>query len=194
LANAQQSHDPFSDPQNWKENNPYRGSVTSGNSSTGTGTQRSRSSSARQSSRGTRPRPHAPRHSSADVVQQRRPRKVSHIPGPDTIDRLGTVVGTPYHLDGPYEATLAARQIPGRAPVDALKESNAATLAATPAASIRDCLEHHYPLQGTAMFPPGAGGLAEYEEYDVMVRDGNYKRWDHIVSIRHAELDSKGLH
>jgi hypothetical protein len=92
-------------------------------------------------------------------------------------------VGTPYHHDGPYEATLAARQIPGRAPVDALKESNAAILAATPAASIRDCLENHYPLQGVAMYPPGTCGLGDYEEYDVMVKDGNYKRWDHMVSF-----------
>lgn len=73
--------------------------------------------------------------------------------------------------------------------MDALKESTAAILAATPAASIRDCLENHYPLQGTAMYPPGVGGLGDYEEYDVMVKDGNYKRWDHMT---YRDEDRKG--
>lgn len=108
-------------------------------------------------------------------------RKIVPIPGPDTIDRLGAVTeGVPYHHDGPYEATLLARQVPGYAPVDAVKGSNAAALAATPQANIVDCLEKHYPLQGTAMFPPGFGGLGDYEEYDVMIRDGDYKRWKHM--------------
>ncbi|KAF8246891.1 hypothetical protein K440DRAFT_661774 [Wilcoxina mikolae CBS 423.85] len=117
------------------------------------------------------------------------PRRISHIPGPDPIDVLGSILGTPYHHDGPFEATLFARQIPGRAPVDALRESNAHTLAATPKASIADCLEGHYPLQGCAVLPPGEGGVGMYEEYDVMVRDGGLKRWGHMT---YRDEDRKG--
>ena len=106
-------------------------------------------------------------------------RRTSHIPGPDPVDRLGAI-GSAYHHDGPFEATLLARQIPGRAPVDAVRDSNAAALAATPLASIRDCLDSHYPLRGVAMYPPGVGGTGNYDEYDVMVRDGAYRRWPHM--------------
>jgi hypothetical protein len=67
--------------------------------------------------------------------------------------------------------------------VEAVKESNAAAIAATPRANIVDCLEKHYPLQGTAVIPPGVGGMGYYEEYDVMIRDGDYKRWKHMVGI-----------
>jgi hypothetical protein len=123
----------------------------------------------------------------------RRPQRISHIPGPDPVDVLGNIMGTPYHHDGPFEATLFARQIPGRAPVDALRESNAHTLAATPNASIVDCLEGHYPLQGVAVLPPGQGGVGMYEEYDVMVQDGGYKRWEHMVCFPVRGRQSEGL-
>lgn len=114
--------------------------------------------------------------------------KKSSIPGPDIIDRLGNVLDTPFHHDGPYEATLASRQVRGYAPVDAVRESNLAALRATPRANIIDSLERHYPLQGTAMIPPGHEGpggeiMSDYEEYDVMTRDGNYKRWPDRVSL-----------
>lgn len=109
-------------------------------------------------------------------------RKISRIPAPDPIDVLGSVLDTPYHHDGPFEATLLARQVPGRAPVDALKWSNAQTIIATPAASWRDCFDSHYPLSGVAAYPPGKGGLGEYEEYDIQQRDGDLGRYKHMVS------------
>ena len=73
--------------------------------------------------------------------------------------------------------------------MDAVRDSNAAALAATPPASIRDCLDAHYPLQGVAMYPPGVGGTGNYDEYDVMVRDGAYKRWAHL---HYRDDDCKG--
>lgn len=109
------------------------------------------------------------------------------IPGPDTIDKLDNILGgIPYHHEGPFDATLRARQIPGRSPVEALATSNAEAIAATPRANLIDSLERHRPLQGTASIPPGMrapGGdiLPEYEEYDVMRRDGNYKRYPGVV-------------
>ncbi|CCX30747.1 hypothetical protein FPQ18DRAFT_315873 [Pyronema domesticum] len=108
-------------------------------------------------------------------------RKISRIPAPDPIDVLGSVLDTPYHHDGPFEATLLARQVPGRAPVDALKWSNAQTIIATPAASWRDCFDSHYPLSGVAAYPPGKGGLGEYEEYDIQQRDGDLGRYKHMT-------------
>lgn len=115
--------------------------------------------------------------------------KRSGIPGPDTIDRLDNILGgIPYHHEGPFDATLRARQIPGRSPVEALARSNAEALAATPRANIIDSLERHRPLQGTASVPPGMrapGGdiMPDYEEYDVMRRDGNYKRYPGVVGF-----------
>lgn len=73
--------------------------------------------------------------------------------------------------------------------MEAVKESNAAAIAATPRANIVDCLEKHYPLQGTAVIPPGVGGMGYYEEYDVMIRDGDYKRWKHM---EYRDEDRKG--
>ncbi|KAI5798967.1 hypothetical protein EDC01DRAFT_649901 [Geopyxis carbonaria] len=195
--------DPFADPGTWKENNPYRNSlsVSSRQSS------RPASSSARHST--SRPRPSHRRSTSynsalddvrpldqirAETKAANRPRhlKKSSIPGADTIDRLGDVLGgIPYHHDGPYEATLAARQIPGYAPVDAVKESNEAAIRATPRANIIDSLEKHYPMQGTAIYPPGVGGVGDYEEYDVMRRDGGYKRWAHM-EYKDEDLKGKG--
>lgn len=111
----------------------------------------------------------------------------SAIPGPDTIDKLDNILGgIPYHHEGPFDATLMSRQIPGRSPVEALATSNAEAIAATPRANLIDSLERHRPLQGTASIPPGMrapGGdiLPYYEEYDVMTRDGNYKRYPGVV-------------
>jgi hypothetical protein len=53
---------------------------------------------------------------------------------------------------------------------------------ATPAASWRDCFDSHYPLSGVAAYPPGKGGLGEYEEYDIQQRDGDLGRYKHMVS------------
>ncbi|KAI5815451.1 hypothetical protein BZA77DRAFT_315806 [Pyronema omphalodes] len=118
---------------------------------------------------------------------RRHRRRISPIPAPDAIDLLDTAFGTPYHHDGPFEATLLARQIPGRAPVDALKWSNEQVLLATPEASWRDCLEGHYPLCGVAMYPPGKGGLGTYEECDL--RDQEEGEWG--VGAYHPSVHQK---
>ncbi|KAI5846975.1 hypothetical protein BZA05DRAFT_131633 [Tricharina praecox] len=136
--------------------------------------------------RSSRPSSTPRRHSSP----HRHRRKISQIPGPDPIDRLGAIGGA-YHHDGPFEATLFARQQVKHAPIEAVKYTNAAALAATPKASIQDSLEGHYPLQGTAMYRPGEGGLGDYEEYDVNVRDGKWGRWDHMY-YRDEDRRAKG--
>jgi len=118
-------------------------------------------------------------------------RRASSIPGPDTIDRLDNgVFGGHYHHEGPYDSTLLARQNGPRPPVEALRESNAAALAATPMANILDSLERHKPLQGTAMVAPGTklpSGefIGDYEEYDMMRQGpgGNYRRYPGFVSL-----------
>ncbi|RPB14377.1 hypothetical protein P167DRAFT_604215 [Morchella conica CCBAS932] len=120
--------------------------------------------------------------------------KKSAIPGPDTIDRLDNILGgTPYHHEGPFDATLRARQIPGRSPVEALAWSNAKAIAATPRENIIDCLEKHKPLQGTASVPVGmrtAAGqvMGDYEEVDLMVESG-YRRYP---GLDYLDEDKKG--
>lgn len=123
------------------------------------------------------------------VMHRSHRRRRSSIPGPDTIDRLDNgVFGGYYHHEGPYDPTLLARQNGPAPPVEALRESNAAAIAATPTANIIDCLEKHRPLQGTAMVAPGArlpGGelIGGYEEYDMMRQGGgNYRRYPQFVS------------
>lgn len=113
----------------------------------------------------------------------------------DLIDTLdGTsLYGGAYHHEGPYDATLAARQVPGRAPVEAVKYSNAQALAATPRANIVDSLERKVPLQGIGSVPSGmmgpGGQKFDYEEYDVQVLDGKLGRWD---DVKYLDADRKG--
>jgi len=104
--------------------------------------------------------------------------------------------GGHYHHEGPYDSTLLARQNGPRPPVEALRESNAAALAATPMANILDSLEKHKPLQGTAIVPPGTklpSGefIGDYEEYDMMRQGpgGNYRRYP---GFSYLEEDLKG--
>ncbi|KAG0137602.1 hypothetical protein HOY82DRAFT_377882 [Tuber indicum] len=126
-------------------------------------------------------------------------RRASSIPGPDTIDRLDNgVFGLYYHHEGPYDSTLLARQNGPRPPVEALRESNAAALAATPMANIIDSLEKHKPLQGTAMMAPGtelSNGefIGDYEEYDMMRQGhgGNYRRYPGFNYLK-EDLKGKG--
>lgn len=113
----------------------------------------------------------------------------------DTIDSLdisGPVPGATYHHGGPFDATLKERNTNKKyAPVEALKDSNIEALKATPPEFLRDALERHHPLQGTAMIPPGMrdmdGRSMHYEEGADLMREkdapgGPYKRWDHVVS------------
>ncbi|KAH6669324.1 hypothetical protein B0J14DRAFT_116905 [Halenospora varia] len=126
--------------------------------------------------------------------------KKRHLPGPDTIDSLDrTVFGLPYHHEGPYDATLLARNTSlQNSPVAALRESNAEALKATPREHIRNALDKHVPLQGTAVIPPGMSGVdgrtMNYEEGADLMREpdaagGAYKRWE---GVKYLPEDYKG--
>ncbi|KAL9126222.1 MAG: hypothetical protein Q9217_004702, partial [Psora testacea] len=82
-------------------------------------------------------------------------RKKHHV-GADSIDSLDNVAGGAYHHEGPYDATLLARNISSKsAPVEAVSTSNEEALKATPKEKIQDSIEKHYPLDGVATVPPG---------------------------------------
>lgn len=111
-----------------------------------------------------------------------------HIVGSDSIDRLDTVGGK-YHHDGPFDATLLARNTSFfNSPVEAVSSATEEALKATPREKIKDSVEKHRPLDGVAVVPPGeadfSGRTYEYEEgADLMIEDGNYKRWTGVVSL-----------
>ncbi|KAF4635441.1 hypothetical protein G7Y89_g2653 [Cudoniella acicularis] len=126
--------------------------------------------------------------------------KKQHLPGADIIDSLDkSAFGSVYHHEGPYDATLLARNISYKSsPVAALKESNAEALKATPRENIRDALDKHVPLQGTAVIPPGMSELngrpMQYEEGADLMREsdapgGAYKRWE---GVKYLPDDYKG--
>jgi hypothetical protein len=119
--------------------------------------------------------------------------KKKHLPGADVIDVLdNSVLGGAYHHEGPYDATLLARNTSHQSsPVEATKGTNAEAIRATPRENIKDSLDKHVPLQGTAIIPPGMEGSdgrpMTYEEGADLMREpdapgGAYKRWAGIVS------------
>lgn len=124
----------------------------------------------------------------------------SRLSQTDTIDALDTIGGT-YHHGGPYDATLASYNTRMKnSPVAAVRDSNLEALRATPNEYIKDSLERHVPLQGTATIPSGSvdlsGNVMEYEEGTDMMRDptaggGAYKRWD-APGITYHPDDLKG--
>lgn len=116
------------------------------------------------------------------------------LPGADVIDRLDPALGgVAYHHEGPYDAASLARNMnPKTAPVAALKTTNAEALKATPRENIKDALEGHKPLDGTAIVPPGEqdrfGRTYQYEEGADLMREGGsdgpgYKQWAGQVRI-----------
>ncbi|KAI4122289.1 MAG: hypothetical protein LQ347_006554 [Umbilicaria vellea] len=122
-----------------------------------------------------------------------------HMIGPDTIDKLDRTGGS-YHHDGPYDATLLARNtsIPS-SPLEAVAVSNREALKATPRENIIDSIQKHRPLDGVAMKPPGIpdreGRVYNYEEgTDLMIEEGgNYKRWPGVSPIQtYLPSDLKG--
>jgi hypothetical protein len=119
--------------------------------------------------------------------------KKRHMPGADTIDVLDkSMIGGAYHHEGPYDATLLARNTNYKnSPVEAVRGTNAEAIRATPRENIKDSLDKHVPLQGTGVIPPGMAGLdgreMEYEEGADLMREpdapgGAYKRWEGVVS------------
>ena len=83
-------------------------------------------------------------------------RKKHHV-GADSIDSLDNVgPSNAYHHEGPYDATLLAKNIdPKRAPIAAVKDGNAEALKATPKELVEDSVRRHRPLDGVAVVPPG---------------------------------------
>lgn len=136
--------------------------------------------------------------------------KKKHLPGADTIDSLDkTMFGLSYHHEGPYDATLLARNTSYKSsPVAATQQTNEEAIRATPKEYIKDSLTRHVPLQGTSVIPPGEEGfdgkpMIYVEGADLMREEdapgGAYKRWDHIVSpkclakrfsLTHTEIPS----
>lgn len=123
-------------------------------------------------------------------------RKKHHI-GTDSIDRLDNLAG-PYHHEGPYDATLLARNTAyTNSPVEAVSSTNEEALKATPREMIKDSVEKHRPLDGTAMVPPGMsdqyGNTYNYQEGTDMMIEGNpeggaYKRWPGVVRLCQSSL------
>ncbi|CDM32891.1 hypothetical protein DTO013E5_9402 [Penicillium roqueforti] len=107
----------------------------------------------------------------------------SMIVQPDIIDRLDNVSNFSYHHEGPYDATRPERnRFSQSSPLEAVKESNAEALRATPHHKIADALNSHRPLDGVAFYPPGTmdrnGQEYSYEEGSNMMNDfsGNFMR------------------
>ncbi|KAH9893030.1 hypothetical protein F4778DRAFT_784484 [Xylariomycetidae sp. FL2044] len=123
-----------------------------------------------------------------------------NLTGADPIDALDNIAGV-YHHDGPYDATLAARNKDEKwSPVAATRYGNMAALKATPEDNIKDSLHKHVPLQGVASIPPGeqdfAGRRMSYEEGADLMREadapgGAYKRYEH-VQYHPDDLKGKG--
>ncbi|KAK3706294.1 hypothetical protein LTR37_012809 [Vermiconidia calcicola] len=110
------------------------------------------------------------------------------MPGADMVDRLDPAIGgRAYHHEGPYDAALMSRnRDPKTAPLGAIQSSNEEALKATPRENIKDAVERHKPLDGTAFVPPGhqdrMGRTYNYEEgadlmHESSSGDAGYKRW-----------------
>ncbi|CAG8029296.1 unnamed protein product [Penicillium salamii] len=119
----------------------------------------------------------------------RRRRSTSHkarhsqLVQPDIIDQLDNVTAFSYHHEGPYDAARPERnRFSQSSPLEAVRESNAEALRATPQHKISDALNSHRPLDGVAFYPPGTtdrnGQEYSYEEGSNMMNDfaGNFMR------------------
>ncbi|KAF2674921.1 hypothetical protein BT63DRAFT_420180 [Microthyrium microscopicum] len=132
------------------------------------------------------------------------------IPGVDQIDVLDTTPGGQYHHEGPFDATLASRNVNQKySPVAAVQESNMAALKATPPENIADAVRQHRPLDGVAVVPPGMsdryGRTYNYKEtnlmtegkggdYNQMVGVGEYDGKKKSLDIEHREDSEPGYH
>ncbi|KAL8993993.1 MAG: hypothetical protein Q9169_005924 [Polycauliona sp. 2 TL-2023] len=74
-------------------------------------------------------------------------RKQNHH-GADSIDQLD-LAGDPYHHEGPFDAaSLARNRAYKNSPIEAVAQSNAEALRATPNEKITDAVKKHRPLDG----------------------------------------------
>lgn len=122
-----------------------------------------------------------------------------HAVRPDTIDNLDDSGLGQYHHEGPYDATLFARNNSHHlSPVAAVVETNNEALKATPYEKVIDAVQRHHPLDGVATYPPGTtdrnGQTYNYKEGDNMMLDENagggpYKRW---AGVQYHPDDIKG--
>jgi len=126
--------------------------------------------------------PRRKREHSAPRRRTKYPRH-SQLVQPDIIDRLDDVTNFSYHHEGPYDAARPERnRYVQSSPLEAVKESNAEALRATPHHKIADALNSHRPLDGVAFYPPGTtdrnGQEYSYEEGSNMMNDfsGNFMR------------------
>ncbi|KAK5172201.1 uncharacterized protein LTR77_003839 [Saxophila tyrrhenica] len=153
---------------------------------------------------GTRPRrgsslkeryPGDKSHQPLDIIRRdsRKAHRSPHLhkksmPGADSIDKLDPAVGgIAYHHEGPYDAALMSRnRNPKTAPLGAVENTNQEALKATPRENIKDAVERHKPLDGTAVVPPGEqdrfGRVYQYREGADLMHEGSsgdagYKRW-----------------
>jgi len=111
--------------------------------------------------------------------------KKRHIPGADSVDQLDETIGNKYHHEGPYDATLLARNTSfTSSPVAALKTTNEEALRATPSEAVKDSLDKHRPLDNTAAIAPGTkdqfGRRYEYEDGENMT--DHLTRYEGVVS------------
>lgn len=119
---------------------------------------------------------------------------------PDIIDRLDNVTNFSYHHEGPYDAARPERnRFTQFSPLEAVKESNAEALRATPHHKIADALNSHRPLDGVAFYPPGTmdrnGQEYSYEEGSNMMNDfaGNFMRLPGTVCLASHSIVSHVL-
>ena len=68
------------------------------------------------------------------------------------IDKLDASTGEKYHHEGPYDATLLARNTSWKSsPLAAVSDTIDEALKATPRENVLDAVNRHRPLDGTAV-------------------------------------------
>ncbi|KAK4202510.1 hypothetical protein QBC40DRAFT_294776 [Triangularia verruculosa] len=143
-------------------------------------------------------------HRAANRHARSRPASSHNRPYADPIDQLDqSSPFATYHHSGPYDPTLIPYNTNKKySPLEAVKSSNNEAIKATPVEFVKDSLEKHVPLQGTAVVPPGERDfltgrrMGEYEEGADLMREpsaggGAYKRWPG-VEYREGDLKGKG--
>lgn len=133
------------------------------------------------------------------VADKARRTTKKHAIKPDTIDSLDASGIGRYHHEGPFDATLLARNNSEySSPVAAVAHGNEEALRATPHDRVVDSIQRHRPLDGVAAYPPGMtdinGVTYDYNEGDNVMLDENagggpYKRW---AGVQYHPDDIKG--